>query len=520
MANKNLFQTLRGAFVPKADTVNSHRAPAYKLAPKQALAQYAATGCFHRTFYATGDEQLQSVVELCEGIDPKFVAKTAVYARERAYMKDTPAFLCAWLSKHDARLHEAVFLKVIDNARMLRNYVQILRSGAVGRKSLGTAPKRLVKNWLQTHSEEAIFRSSAGQSPSIADVLKMVHPKPDTEQRDAFYGYMIGRVYQPNALPPLVRQFESFKSGETLEVPDVPFPLLASMLSRKDWVEVAKRASWQTLRMNLNTFARHGVFEDKALTRELADRLRDADEIRKARVFPYQLLAAFQNCDEEKVPAEIRGALQDAMELALSNVPALPGKVVVCPDVSGSMQSPVTGNRGAGSTSKVRCIDVAALVAAAFLRKNSESTTVIPFEQDVVKLQLNGRDSVMTNAARLAGVGGGGTNCSAPMAKLNKDRAMADLVIYVSDNESWVDASSGGRGTGLMTEWMKFRHRNQKARLVCLDIQPNATTQAVERPDVLNVGGFSDQVFEVISAFASGRLEADHWVAQIEKVAV
>jgi 60 kDa SS-A/Ro ribonucleoprotein len=55
---------------------------------------------------------------------------------------------------------------------------------------------------------------------------------------------------------------------------------------------------------------------------------------------------------------------------------------------------------------------------------------------------------------------------------------------------------------------------------VCLDIQPNATTQAVERPDVLNIGGFSDQVFDVISAFASGRLEADHWVAQIEKVAV
>ncbi len=62
--------------------------------------------------------------------------------------------------------------------------------------------------------------------------------------------------------------------------------------------------------------------------------------------------------------------------------------------------------------------------------------------------------------------------------------------------------------------------RNPNARLVCLDVQPNQTTQAAERADILNIGGFSDQVFEVISAFASGQLEADHWIARIEAVDV
>lgn len=31
-------------------------------------------------------------------------------------------------------------------------------------------------------------------------------------------------------------------------------------LVRQDWVGIARRATWQTTRMNLNTFARHGVF--------------------------------------------------------------------------------------------------------------------------------------------------------------------------------------------------------------------------------------------------------------------
>jgi 60 kDa SS-A/Ro ribonucleoprotein len=54
--------------------------------------------------------------------------------------------------------------------------------------------------------------------------------------------------------------------------------------------------------------------------------------------------------------------------------------------------------------------------------------------------------------------------------------------------------------------------------LVCIDIQPYATTQAQTREDILNIGGFSDQVFDVIADFAAGRLSADHWIGVIESV--
>jgi 60 kDa SS-A/Ro ribonucleoprotein len=409
---------------------------------------------------------------------------------------------------------------VIDNTRMLRTYVQILRSGVVGRKSLGSAPKRLVREWLASRDEETLFSSSAGQSPSLSDIVKMVHPKPASPKREAFYGYMLGRSFDANALPKLVMQFEQFKAGESLDPPDLPFMLLSALpLSLMDWVSVAKNASWQTTRMNLNTFARHGVFEtalpgEQSLTNLIAARLRDAGEIERAQVFPYQLLAAYQNCDAA-VPQEVRDALQDAMELAVANVPSIEGRAVVCPDVSGSMKSPVTGHR-AGSTTSARCVDVAALVAASVLRKNP-AATVLPFEQAVVPVDLNSRDSVMTNAGRLSSIGGGGTNCSAPVRLLNQQKAKADLVLFVSDNESWVDPGRG-RGTALLAEWSEFRQRNPKARLVCLDVQPSQMTQAAERDDILNIGGFSDRVFEVISAFASGQLEADHWIARIEAV--
>ncbi len=517
MANKNLFRSIVGKLIPAADAVNDERAPAYSLSAKHTLAQYAATGCLNATFYATAETQLKKVIELCDNIDPEFIARTAVYARERGFMKDMPALLCAVLSVKDRALLGRVFPRVIDNGKMLRNFVQIMRSGAVGRKSLGTAPKRLVREWFETRSDDKVFNASVGQNPSMADIVKMVHPKPKTQERAALYRYFTGRRDELGALPQVVSNFEAFKSRNTHTVPDVPFQMLTALeLLRCEWAQIAERASWQTLRMNLNTFARHGVFQEPGLTASVTEKLRDPAAIRKARVLPYQLMVAYANTDSG-VPSLVREALQDAMEIAIANVPKFDGKVFVCPDVSGSMNSPVTGHRKSAS-SKVRCIDVAAMVAAAILRKNSNAE-LLPFEGRVVKVRINTRDSVMTNAQKLASIGGGGTNCSAPLKKLNGHRAAGDLVVFISDNESWMDKRRG-RGTATMHEWQKFKSRNPGARLVCIDLQPYGTTQAIEQEDILNIGGFSDHVFEVIRELAAGRLCADHWVGVIESINV
>jgi 60 kDa SS-A/Ro ribonucleoprotein len=327
------------------------------------------------------------------------------------------------------------------------------------------------------------------------------------------YGYLLGRPHDVDALPEVVRQYERFKAGERAMVPDVPFQLLTSLeLGPADWRAIAEKASWQMTRMNLNTFARHGVFAEASMVETIVERLSDAAAVKRARAFPYQLLMAYK-ASEGSVPDSIRDALQDAMEVATRNVPRIEGKVYVCPDVSGSMGSPVTGQRR-GATSAARCIDVAALVAACILRQNPKAQ-VMPFESNVVDISLNGRDSVMTNAQKLAAIGGGGTDCSAPLARLNREKARADLVVFVSDNESWMDAKSG-RGTATMKEWLLFKKMNPHARLVCIDLQPYGTVQAVDRPDILNVGGFSDQVFEVVAAFAEGRLSTGHWVGEIK----
>ena len=515
MANKSLFTSLRGRLLPSTNAVNAHGAGTYEYGAQHKLAQLAMTGTMNQTFYAQAQDQVKEILVQASAVDAEFLAKTAIYARANGHMKDVPALLLAVLSTLDVDLFAKTFPRVIDNGKMVRNFVQIMRSGVVGRKSLGSRPKTMIAGWLKEASTRAFLQGTVGQDPSLADVIKMVHPKPMNAQQDALFAWAIGKPCDINLLPEEVQGFIRFKADNSSAVPDVPFQLLTSLsLSKEHWTEIALKGGWHMVRMNLNTFARHGVLEDPEVVGLLVEKLMDPDVIKRARVFPYQLMAAYAMTGE-KVPTVLRDALQDAMELATQNVPVFDGNIVVCPDVSGSMTMPITGYRQ-GASSRVRCIDVAGLIASTVLRQNKQAK-VLPFECGVVDVSLNARDSVMTNAQRLSEIGGGGTNCSAPLAKLNQDKAKVKLVLMISDNQSWVDGNRYG-ATAVMKQWNKLKRRNPRARLVCLDIAPYGASQATEREDILNIGGFSDQVFGVINAFAKGELNADHFVGEIEKV--
>jgi 60 kDa SS-A/Ro ribonucleoprotein len=136
-----------------------------------------------------------------------------------------------------------------------------------------------------------------------------------------------------------------------------------------------------------------------------------------------------------------------------------------------------------------------------------------------VDIRLSPEATVFENASTLAAIPAGGTSISAPLARLNARRATGDLVLIVSDNQSWVDASRGP-GTATMLEWNVFRARNPRARLVLLDLQPDTTTQVADREDVLNVGGFSDAVYDVIAGFGAGAGSSEYWGRAIDEVKI
>ena len=545
MANKSLFSSITSV-LPRATTVNEAGGPAYKFPAKHALAQLAATGTFGNVFYTSAQDQLDQLRKLIDEVDDnEYLAKLAVYSRERAYMKDMPAALLVTLSTRDTALMHKVFDRVADNGRVLRTVFQMVRSGQFGRKGLSSSLQRAFQRWLNEASTGKLLSASIGNDPSLRDVLRMARPTPKDDARRALFGWLTDKEVDKWApateadLPSAVQSLNAFRTADTAEAQaliagdlQVRWDLLTDTAKGPlVWKAIARQMGPQALRMNLNTLLRHDVFKngnknDNTMIDYVAGRIADPDAIRRSRQFPYQFLAAYLNAADE-VPHKIKSALHDAAEIACGNIPQLPAPVIIGLDTSGSMGCSVTGWQGRGRASKMRCVDVAALFAAAILRRNPDSV-VVPFDTRAYQAKIDPSDSILSLSARLSKYGGGGTDVSLPLVEANKryaKRAFAGIVL-VSDNESWINSGRAygfGRGgsTGVMTEWEKFKktqrgHGIADPKLVCIDIAPYGNTQAPDRQDILNIGGFSDAVFNVVSSFLES--DTNRFVREVEAV--
>lgn len=526
MVNQSVFNSRP---TRETDTTNEAGGSAYKMDTKHAIAQYAVTGCFNSTYYADGKDQLDKIKELIKQLPSnpgtvQFLGKLAVYSRHSAFMKDMPAFLVAYLcnmkyrgtlTREDTQVEiyasqsldkfliEKVFSKVIDNGKMLRNFVQIMRSGATGRKSLGSFPKRLVKNWITRQGDVKLFRNSIGNDPSLVDVIKMTHVK---YPNNAMIKYLLGQdlnEQDAGSLPAEIVHYEAFKQYLQLDadqrkeygkmdLPKVDFQFLTSLpLEKEHWQALAQKATWHQIRINLNTFHRHKALDNVDLVKELADKLKHPEEIKKAKAMPYQLLAARKNNEVNNVI--INDALEDALDISLGNAPVLHGTTHIFVDSSGSMGLSATG----GFNSTMTCYDVAALFATGLLKANPNAQ-MYTCDTTATPVQTYHRDSWLTTVKTIQGGKGahGGTDTSACIQYLLDNKLEADNIVIISDTQSWAHF----RQTP-MEVFNAYRKKAPGAKLLCINIQPNDSMQFDYDPAVLHVGGFNDSVFLLAEKF-------------------
>lgn len=496
MANKNVFKS---AGSKKVVTVkNRAGGSAVALNAKETLAKYVVTCTFNNTYYATGKEHLDELKDTISNIDDNaFIAKAAVYSRKTAGMKDMPAYLLNVLYDRDRELFTKIFDKVIDSGRMLRTFVQLARSDAFGRNLSARAMRRVFQNWFDNKSSGWLFRNSLGNDPSFADIIKMTHVKGSNNQD--LFSYLLGKEYNTNNLPQDLKSYLAWQKDRSLDLPEVNFRLLDSyQLSTNEWSKVMRSCSWNTLRMNLATFARHEVLKDRDNLKYACEKLQS--EMPK-NVFPYEVFAAYKMNQDNLMLAN---ALNEVMEKSVENLPEIKGKTLIAIDVSGSMSGHLSDK------SSMKVVDVAAMFGACISRK-CENSRVITFDTDIQLDLTSPKDSILTLAKKLS-ANGGGTNISLILDYIEKKNIKVDNVIVVSDNESWADRSSW-YGSSFADKWNKMAKKGMK--LISIDLVPNSYTNApTSRKNNLCVSGFNDSVWEVIKNFLEN---SENFACQIDK---
>lgn len=500
MANKNVFKPTG----VKKVVVKKNRAGgnAAALNAKETLAKYIVTCTFNGTYYASGEEHLKELKETIEAVDDnQFIAKCAVYSRKTAGMKDMPAYLLNELYDRDRELFAKVFNSVVDSGRMLRTFVQIARSDAFGRNLSARAMRRAFQGWFDKNSSGWLFSNSLGNDPSFTDIIKMTHVKGNKHQD--LFSYLLDKKYSVENLPDNLRSYLLWKADRSLPVPDVNFRLIDSVQpTTSEWSQILKSCSWNTLRMNLATFSRHNVFDDRSNLKFACDKLES--EMPK-NVFPYEIFAAYK-MNQNVLP--LANALNNVMEKSVENIPIIKGKTIVAVDISGSMGSLVSDK------SKMRCVDVAAMFGASISRR-CEDVRLVTFDTDIRSELVNPKDSILTLANKLA-ANGGGTNISLVLDHIERNKLEVDNVIIISDNESWADTKYWSQTSSFAERWNSIAGKSKK--LISIDLVPNSYTNAsTSRKNNLFVGGFNDSVWTVIKNFLEN---SENFTCQIDKVVV
>ena len=452
-----------------------------------------------------------------EAVPPQALARAVLLAEQRGHL-DVAVWLLAHLSRLAPTLFAQTFPRIVTTGDRLRNVVRCLRSGAAGRRSLGSRPKALVRDWIDRASLGELLLANIGSDPSLGDILCMVHPRPATPERAALYRWILGRRTDPESLPKELQAFLAFRRNPVGNPPDVPLDLFLPIkqpdrpwagLDPAQWAMIARRLPVADLVRRLNLLHRKGAFTDPATLTWAVSRLSDAAAIRAAGLGPVRLFALLRAMDAD-APEALRNALAKAVETALDATPASTGAFVLCGNVSSIMTRRAT-DVPRGAITALHCHEALDLLTAALTRGN-RAARLMPYGDTAGEIIRATDGPIPTRAKSLDALRHGDSHAAVPLAALARMKKPVDTIVIVTANAAsgWVPAEA----EAMTDAWQRIRAHNPKARLLLLRMRPDIPThQPVllpEGPGVTSLTGFSDAVLDRIRDFLAGRDETDY----------
>ena len=474
------------------DTVNLALAPAYSLNDKTRLVTLLLGSFLKDQFYRSGDETLAELQALVATVEPTFAARAAIYARDTFGMRSVShvvaAELCRYVKGEQWLRHflRRVVIRPDDVTEILAYWL------ATYGKPIPNAMKRGLGDALSDFDGYRLGKYKAeAKKVSLVDAANLCHPK----HTEALAALMNGTLVAPDTW-----EVELTRAGQ------------------QEDVAAAKAAVWERLlrEKQLGYFAllrnlRNITEQAPSCVPMAAEQLRDPDAVRCSRVLPFRFLTAWEAVDVLR-NRDLMLALSAATNVAVQNVPELPGRTLVAVDGSGSMQG--------YASHQTSPIAIAALFAAALYRKGDAD--VLIFDDRTIWLQLNPADSVMTNAQKIRDrAQAGGTNFNLIFDAATRPY---DRVVILSDMQAWMKRERSnnvffrGWGTGTSdpaTAAKDYRRRTgADPHIFCFDLAGYGTAQFPE-PKVTQLCGWSDKAFDLMLMLERGQ---DGIVKAVEEV--
>lgn len=449
--------------VSAATALNLAGGKAYRQSPELELVSILFTSFASEAFYrAAGDTfgRLKALIAQC---DKKFVAKAAIYARTQLGMRSITHVAASELAKYiSGEFWTADFYTAIVNRP--DDMTEILSYHTVKNGKMTNAMKKGFAKAFDKFDRYTLSKyRGEDKEYRLIDVVKLVHPVPIEKNGEAITDLLKGKL----------------KSFDTWEV---ELSKAGQIATNEEEKAVLKKYAWINLirEKKLGYFAllrnlRNIIEQAPEIINEALAQLVNETAIKKSMVFPFRFLTAFEEIaklPQSKIVRDVLVALNNAVDISLSNVPVFDGDTLVVLDVSGSMVG--------------KPAQIGSLFASVLIKSNNADC--ILFSDYAKYAPVTPKDSTITiaNSIRFAG---GGTNFSSIFSTANKKY---DRIFILSDMQGWVGYQSP---SSAFKEYKKATGANPL--VYSFDLNGYGTTQFPEQ-NVTCITGFSEKVFDII----------------------
>jgi hypothetical protein len=469
------------------------------------------------TFYERAGERDARFVELVHAVtasNPAFIAGADVeggqvglaqYLRETMLMRSAAVVMAAEYVAAGGPFGRSVVARALqraDEPAELLGY-WLTRHG----RNVPMPVKRGIADAVRRlYNERAALRyDGLSRQIRMADVIELTHPSPRDDRQSALFRYLLDRRHHDDArasedvLPVLAaaakleavpmdarRVLLRARGPAALDEAGYSWERLSGWLpggtDAEAWEAVIPSMGVMALVRNLRNFDQAGI--GTGVVDAVIGKITNAHEVARARLFPYQVWAAYKHAPSDNW----KRALGSTLELTIGNIPALDGTLVVI-DTSGSMQATVSGR------STMTRVEVAAVMAMATAKRASDVDVVIYGETNALVRDLAGMSVLggVDQVVRSVGSVGHATYGHTAIARWFDPKRHRRAVIFTDDQQH-----DSGR--------VELDHVPLIYTFNLAGYRPSALP-AGERGRY-TIGGFTDATFTVMKVLEDGRTAA------------
>lgn len=485
----------------ESEVRNYQGAQAWALTPELELYTAVVTASLSDTFYEKQDERVMRIAQLVGKVDPEFVAKLAVYARNEMHLRSIPLLLVVELAKvHSgddlvSRTVEKVVQRADEIMELLMCYQW--RNPSCGAKKLARLSSQ-IKKGLQSafnHFDEYQFAkyNRSNLEVKLRDALFLIHPKAKDEAQQAIFDKIVNDTLET----PYTWEVELSALGQE----NFRNEAAKRMAFTQKWQELiaSNKVGYMALMRNLRNMLEANVDTESINT--VCSRLSDPAQVAKSKQLPFRFLSAYreiQNVHNVRTTAIMR-ALERAVVASAMNVEGFDDntRVLLASDVSGSMFCPIS------QRSSVQYYDIGLLLSM-ILRYSCKQVISGIFGDRWEAVNLPGNDilNATMQLHKMEGRVGYSTNGFKVIDWLISNRMVMDKVMMFTDLQMW---DSTYTNSSFAKSWKEYKKIAPKAKLYLFDLAGYGQSPLrLASPDVYLIAGWSDRIFDVLSAIEKG----------------